>query len=233
MSKLILSFQASEGELLYVLIVVLIFIVGIIIFFYFSDKNRILRKLKAVSSKKISLTKENEYVKIIGKARPYEEPMVSPIGKRKCVYYQIEVKQKGNKNSWRTILKDEKFEKFILESKGENAIVTPLAGNRTKLVYLEKDVKLRSGTWNDAPQHLEKYLNTKGESSEGFLGFNKALKYREGVIEIGEEISVMGIGNWKESDHNFDRYSSKTLFLTGTKTNKLLITDDPKATHKT
>ncbi len=214
-----------------IFITLLVGIIAIIVF-YFSDKNRILRTVRKIHSKKIGLVKENEYIKIIGNAHGIDPSLISPIGKRHCVYYQIKVEQKksnGNGSSWHTIIKEEKSIPFIIESDGEKAIVEPPVDSKAKIIYLIKDVKYRSGTWNDAPTYLENYLNAKGEKSTGFLGLNKTIRYQEGVIEIGEEIVVLGKGNWKKTEHNFDTYSSETLCIHGDLKNKLMITDDPKA----
>jgi len=212
-------------------IFILLMIAFSVIGYYFSHKNKILRKLKQVSTKRIQLIKDNEYAKLIGKVRILDEPLISPVGNRKCAYYQIIVEEKrGGKNkSWHTIIKEEKATNFIIESSGEKAIVLADTPPKTKMVYLVKDVKQSSGTWNDAPKHLEKYLQSHGEDSTGLFGFNKSIRYREGIIEIGEKITISGTGNWKESDLDFDRYSSKSLSISGDRENKLIITDDPKA----
>ncbi|AXT51695.1 hypothetical protein D1818_12910 [Aquimarina sp. BL5] len=213
-----------------------IFLFGVIIFLIFSriysKKNRILRKLKEYPFKKIQLCKENEYIKIKGKAFPINEPFISPIGKRKCLYYKIQVEEKrsnGKSSSWRTIIKEEKFQDFIIESQGDKAIVSTKIPKSAKTVYLNQDVEYTSGTWNDPPNFLDQYLKSHGKDSTGLFGFNKSIRYREGVIEIGEKITILGTGNWKESDQNLDRYSSKSLYISGDSENKLIITDDPKA----
>lgn len=196
---------------------------------YYSDKNKIARALKKIDAKRIATIKENEYAKVIGKAQILDCSIISPIGRRKCVYYQIKIDKKtGQKNqTWRTIIEKEEYIPFIINADGEKAIIKDI-DPKNKLVHLAKDVKKRSGTFNDPPPHLEEFLKSYGESSTGFLGFNRGMRYHEGIIEIDEEIAIMGIGHWKKTDHNFDRYSSDTLHLYGDKVHKLLITDDPK-----
>ncbi len=213
--------------LFFILMIALIAVIG----YYFSHKNRILRKLKKVDIKRIQLVKDKEYVKLTGKVNTINEPIISPIGKRKCVYYQVKVEEKrGGKNkSWHTIIKEDNGIDFIIESGEDRALVEINSSPKTKMVYLVKDIKKASGTWNDPPEHLETYLQSYGKDSTGFLGFNKSIRYREGAIEVGEKITILGIGNWKESDHNFDRYSTKSLYISGDIKNKLVITDEPKA----
>jgi hypothetical protein len=57
---------------------------------------------------------------------------------------------------------------------------------------LDKDGRYRSGTFDDATPELEAFLSRNGLSSQGFLGFNKRLRYREGVVEEGEQVVISG-----------------------------------------
>ncbi|WP_299258601.1 hypothetical protein [uncultured Aquimarina sp.] len=231
MSRNLIPFQINSNGYFLIMIFILIIVIAIFIGYYFSHKNRVLRKLKQANIKRIQLVKDKEYIKVIGKVQNIKEPLISPIGKRKCAYYQIIVEEKhsGKNKSWHTIIKEDKAVNFIIESSGERAIVLVDTSPKTKMVYLVKDVKHVSGTWNDPPKYLETYLQSHGKDSTGLFGFNKSIRYREGVIEIGEKITLLGTGHWKESDHTLDRYSSKSLYISGDSENKLIITDDPKS----
>ncbi len=93
---------------------------------YMDKKNRILRKLKKIPTRKIASVKENEYIKIIGTAQTTGPLLISPIGKRECIGYQIKVERKrGGKNrSWKTIIYEENFPDFIIDSPQGKAVVT-------------------------------------------------------------------------------------------------------------
>ncbi|MEW7289218.1 hypothetical protein [Aquimarina sp. 2304DJ70-9] len=188
---------------------------------------KIRKASKKLASKRIQLIKENEYAKIIGKASAIDNHILtSPLGKKKCVYYQVHVTKKTGKNSLETLVKEEKCVDFIIESHREKAMIKTTITSNHRCVHLIEDVTHQSNFKMEASKHLEAYLNTHGKTSKNTMN---SIYYDEACIEIGEEISVMGIGNWKESDHGFDRYSSNNLFISGDNVNKLLITDDPKA----
>ena len=64
----------------------------------------------------------------------------------------------------------------------------------------------------------------------GLFGFNKQLRYRESIIEIGERITVAGYVKWVEleqpvSDYNYSRVAT----LVAKDKNKILITDATEA----
>lgn len=212
--------------------VISIIVIVIIFVFYNSDRNKVKRILKKHNPKKILLCKDNEYVKIIGNALPIDQPLVSPIGKTPCLYYQVQVQRQKSDGEgtpyWKTILKDEKYQDFIIQTDQAKAIVNIERKDSKKIVHLIQEVKKRSGTFNNASEDAKAYLKSHGKKSTGLLGFNKTLRYVEGTIEINEKIAVLGIARWEETDHNFDQYSSKTLHLSSDKLNKLILTDDPK-----
>ena len=184
-----------------------------------------LREFKKSRKKPINRIQENEYAKIIGRAKHVNQPLEAPLSGRKCVYYQVIVEVKGYK-SWRRIINNEKHQDFFIESNSEMAIVKmSLLQKSMKRFFLVKDYKEKSGFRNDATEKLQHY-----SKSTAFLGINKTMRYSEGVIELNEPITVKGLAQWKIINEPIEGYSySKILTLTGTKKEKLLVTDEPKA----
>lgn len=219
------------------LIIPAIFIVsiGVIIFIsiYYSKKNKILRELKKVRRKAIHSVRNNEYVKIVGKAKHAAEPLIAPLSKRKCVYYDIKVKEKRGKH-WRMLIDDVQFQDFFLQA-GTDSAAIHLNTRREfeKQIHLVTDHKLHSGFLKDANEEVEHFLKQYGKNSTGAFGFNRTIHYTERIIELDEEIAVMGIGKWTTIDTPIDGYSdSRVLTLAGTKEQKLRITDEPKAMER-
>lgn len=209
-------------------------IVMMIVFgYFFSDKQRILRELKKSRRKQINQVRENEYAKVIGKAKYVDEPLIAPLSGRKCVYYKVHVERKGDK-SWHTVVKETKAQDFFLETNTELAIVKAnFEVDKNKRVYLEEDHKRNSGFLNDANHKLNDYLAKHNKSSTGFLGFNKTLRYKEGIIALNETIAVKGIAKWKALNEPVEGYSySRILTFEGDPKQKLLISDTPKALEK-
>lgn len=61
------------------------------------------------------------------------------------------------------------------------------------------------------------------------FGFNKTLRYTEGIIEVGEEITVAGFVEWETLKEPIEGYSySKIATLKGSEKQKVIITDLPK-----
>jgi len=212
---------------IYIIIAVLLVISTIIfINYYYGNKAKILRALKELNPSSIIQARENQSVKIIGKVSTNNTFLISPLSQRKCVYYKVHVEKKvsrGKSSHWETIIEDSQANDFMIESQGENAFVK-MQNYKSHLI---EDSEFESGTFNDATPKLEKYLNSFGEESEGFFGFNKNIRYKEGILEINEAVAVKGIANWKDpKELNIKDNYSKILVLSGNINEHLILTDD-------
>ncbi|MEO9501702.1 hypothetical protein, partial [Nonlabens ulvanivorans] len=180
--------------------------------------------------------KNHELTRFTGKALHVKEPLIAPFSKRKCVFYVMKIEQKksnGKNNHWRTIVKEEKIQEFFLEKNSDFAIVRPNQNPKNYISHLVIDKKQNSGSFNDPTPEFKALLEQYNINSEGFLGFNKSLRYSEGIIEIGEQITVAGIAKWKTLKEPIEGYSySKIAELESTDKQKLIITDLPNIKSK-
>ena len=73
-----------------------------------------------------------------------------------------------------------------------------------------------------------------GFKSEGFLGFNKSIRYKEGILENGEEIAVFGKGKWIAAKLlDLPEKYGKVLEITSNENEAIYLSDDPQTTIKT
>lgn len=216
-------------------ILIIVIIIGIIGFsvYYFNPKKVILRKLSKTPSKPIGSLKTNEFVKITGKALHVKEPLIAPLSKRKCIFYSMTIQKRvstGKSSHWKTIVKEEKIQDFFIDNKGDFAIVKPIQNPKNFISYLVKDKKASSGVFNGPTPEFESVLRQYNIDSTNFFGYNKSLRYTEGVIEIGEQITVAGIAKWKTLNEPIPEYTySKIAALESSDKQKLIITDVPMA----
>ncbi|QHI37823.1 hypothetical protein IMCC3317_32060 [Kordia antarctica] len=210
------------------------FIIGIatLIFLgiYYSPKHKILRQLKKTRRKNIQSVREHEYVKIVGNAKHVGKPLIAPLSKRECVYFEVIVKENKGKQ-WRNVIKDVQFQDFFIQTGTESAVLHLNARREfEKLIHLVTDHSFHSRVFNNTNAAIVQYLNEHGIKDKSIFGMNKPLQYQERIIEVNEEIAIMGIGNWQIIDTPMDSYSDgRILVLSGTKEQRLLVTDEPKA----
>lgn len=218
------------------MIPVLIFLAIAVIGFcsyYFSTKQVILRKLTKTRHKSIAGLKTNEFVKVHGKALHVKAPLIAPLTKRECIFYKMKIEKKvssGKSSHWKTIVDEEKIQDFFIEQNGNYVIVKPTKTPRNFKSHLVVDAKTSSGSFKDPTPEFKALLNHYNIESEGFLGFNKQLRYKEGIIEVGEKITVAGVAKWKTLNEPIPEFPySKIVTLESNEKEKIIITDHPKA----
>lgn len=220
-------------------LIILLALVGFSIVFlayYFDNKQSIIRTLKKLPNKPISGLKTNQFTKVTGKAKNLEEPLIAPYSKRKCVFYKIKIEQKkrsGKNKYWSTIVNEEKIQAFFIEKNGDYVMVKSKQNPKNYKSYLVADKKTSSGIFNEPTPEFLAVLEKYNIKTQGFFGINKQIRYSEGIIEIGEEITVAGIGKWQSLKAPIANYSySKIAALESTVDQKLIITDLPNISSK-
>jgi hypothetical protein len=223
----------STSDVIIMAICVIVIATFVLVALYKSPKHTILRALKKTRRKPIISVREGEYVKIVGNAKSEDAPLLAPLSKRPCVFYEVEVAQVTSEDS-ETIIHDIQFQDFYIQAGTDSALIQlNRLREKEKLIHLVADHTAKSGTFKKADATLEAFMREHNQNSKGFLGLSKSLKYTERIIEIDEEIAVLGIGKWETNDAPKDRYSSaRILTLSGTNTQRLLITDEAKAMER-
>jgi hypothetical protein len=173
------------------LILGFVFLIG----FMFSKKVIVKRNLKKYRVKPIADFKEGERSRIIGKVVYVGKPLQAPLSGRTCSHYYAHVEEKGN-DSWTTCMEEEKSCNVVLQDGDYYALIK----HANLKSYIVQDQKYSSGTFNDATPLLERYLKKHGHDAKGLLGFNKQLRYSEGILEEGERVTVAGLGEWKQAE---------------------------------
>jgi len=215
-----------DSSLLGPIIFFSVFLLIIGIRYFFNKKNKLIRALKKAKFTSLQSVKENDYAKVSGNAKFVTEALIAPLSGRECVLYQIKVERSRGKNGWETMVDDIRAQDFFIEHNGEMAIVKTSVGGSLRNIFLEKDQKMKSGSFNDANHRLVAYLKTHGEKSTNWLGLNRTIRYHEGIIEPNEKVTVMGVAQWKVLKDVIPGFNySKILTFTGSKKQRLLVTD--------
>lgn len=224
----------SNPPLIFIVFIFVI-VVAILLGYFFSKKQRILREISKFKAKDIQQFRVNELTKVSGKILEVETPFIAPLSKRKCVAYIFEVERQvksGKSSHWQTLVKKEDIQEFFIEKRGELVMIKPSKTPSNYDIYMEEDKKASSGTFNDPSLELQKVLDNFGVEATNWIGFNKTLRYTERILEIGETITVGGIAKWKNlpSDNTIKGYNySKIAALESTVNQKIIITDHPNA----
>lgn len=215
---------------------VVVFILIVIIGNYFRTKQKIIRILSKLPKENSGSLRTNIFSKISGKVKAINTPLIAPYSKRKCVFYSIKIEQRkksGKQRRWKTLVKEEEIQDFLVETSGDYVIVKPNKTPKNYLSYLVIDSKVSSGTFNNPSTKFDNLLSNYNIKSTNLFGLNKQLRYTEGIIEIGETITVAGTVKRTSLNQPLEGYSySKIVELSSTDQQKIIITDLPNIKSK-
>ncbi|MCC7539612.1 MAG: hypothetical protein IT379_25545 [Deltaproteobacteria bacterium] len=170
-----------------------LFVVAAIAFsrWYFSEKQQVKRALRAAPRVDVGKLGEGQLARVTGEVEEHEGNVLrAPISGRPCVAFDVTVEEyrsSGKSGSWHTVIHEGETVPFVVRDGTGRAIVR----RSFVRVAIEVDDEKRSGFLNDASPELEAFLSRHGRSSAGWV-FNKTLRYREGVFEVGETVTVLG-----------------------------------------
>lgn len=195
---------------------------------YYSKRAVVKRKLKKAVGKKISDFISGDIAKVVGKVEFAGEPLIAPLSGRRCAHYYVLVEEKvssGKSSHWNTLIEEEVAGKFVIRDGRYCAHIN----SQNVKSYLVEDRQFASGFGNDATPELERYLNAHGQKSEGYFGWNKTIRYKEGVLEEGELIAAVGRGEWKTAEQAQlpDAYD-RVLEISATEQEPVYLSDDPE-----
>lgn len=206
-------------EIVVPLVIVVVLAIIFLAWFYSKDV-RIKRALRKAPRLRIGEFNEGVEGKLIGEVRTLED-FNAPLSGRPCAHYHVKVehhRSRGKSSHWVTLVEESRSVTFVVDDGSGRAIVEAEQAE----IAVVKDAHFKSGTFKDADPTLESYLAAHGHSSTGLLGFNKKIRYREGVIEEGELVSVYGQGSWEK-----DSTGKRQLIMRSPSEGSLLVSDDP------
>lgn len=204
------------GFLLFVIVVGAVAVVASI---YFARDARARRKLASTPLAAIVDAAPGTTVRLKGAVQRHEGELTAPLSGRKCAYYLAlveEYRSSGKSGRWVEILREEEHVDFVVRDVTGTALV------RMDLphVVVVRDHNTRSGTFDDASPVEAAFLERFARSSTNFLGLNRSLRYSEGALEFGEEITVLGAARPGEGE--------VCLVLESPADGQMLLTDHPR-----
>lgn len=188
-----------------------------------STDARTRRALKRVPVTPISGLRAGQVARVRGRIVAGGELLSAPLSERVCVYYLAnaeKLRSGGNSSTWREVAREERYTDFVVED-GSGALRVRMSVPRVAIV---RDVHTRSGTFDDANAREEEFLRRHGlQSTSDLLGLNLTMRYIEGALEPGEEVTVLGLVREEVVE------GRSALVLDATADGPLFLSDDPRA----
>ncbi len=188
--------------------------------YFFNKDAKLRRSLKKSDAIPIGQFKHADTGKIVGRVKKINTVLTAPLSHRPCVFYQIIVEQRvksGKSHTWKTIIHDQDAVHFMVSDGAHEAYI------EMKYVQasLVDDVQLKSNSWSPPNKHLIQYLNSKGKDHRTLFG-SKTLRYKEGILHIGETVAIKGTGFWELKPDP----AEQRLIMKGEPGIEMIISDD-------
>lgn len=162
---------------------------GAVFFFEAFRRLGMAKLIKNTSTSQISELTDG-YREVSGRITKGKSALKAPMSGKQCVYYSFRVTEgsdAGENGSERTLIHDNKRVRCSIYDGTGSADIDL---NRVTLL-LDNERHETSGIFNSASKKLESTLKKYGKTSKGWV-FNKSLKYKETVLEVGDEVYVLG-----------------------------------------
>ncbi|MDQ3030843.1 MAG: E3 ubiquitin ligase family protein [Myxococcota bacterium] len=164
---------------------------------FFSPRQRSLRAIRSVPRVPIAEAVEGSIVRIVGHLRPHSPLLAAPISGRSCAQFDLLIEEhvnRGKSHHRKTLVHETASCDFLVEDETGRALVET-AHLEAVVVF---DHHQRSGFLSDPTPELESILTRHGHSSTTLFGLNRTITYREGVLEPGELVAVLGRARWED-----------------------------------
>jgi hypothetical protein len=172
---------------------VVLLLIGIIALVNGIPNLRRRRRIIATPTSAIAQAPGTGPVEVKGRIAASEQGLVvAPFSARQGVWIRVIVQERrsrGKSSYWATVVNEMDSRHFFVDDgSGQMARVVPPGAN----VILESQAVANSGTFRDAPPHLEAFLNARGLKSTSWLGMNKQMRYEEQILAPGDNLYAIG-----------------------------------------
>lgn len=191
-----------------------------------STDARVRRELGQVRRVALADAKDGQVVRVTGRVRAVESGLRAPLSGRHCVYYlataeAIHDRRRRADGGWGEV-REERYVDFLIEDASGVARVSM----RAPRVAIVRDLHTRSGTFDDANAAEEAFLRRYGVQSTTALGLNRDLRYLEGALEIGEEVTVLGRAHVELAE------GRRLVTIEAPPGGSVLVSDDPRVVQR-
>jgi hypothetical protein len=176
-----------------VIIVFIALVIGLIIVASSAGDWRRRQRIVATPTTPIAQCSGDSVVEIKGKVVASEQgSFTTPFSGRPAVFCRVSVQERrrrGKSTYWHTIIEEIDARDFYVEDgSGQQARIAPRGAN----CVLDKQSVASSGMFNDPPPQLVAFLQSRGVSSETWIGTNKSMQYLEEVLAPGDSLYAIG-----------------------------------------
>lgn len=208
-----------DGPTFVLFLVVPAIAIVILVYSRYYSRDAVTRRTLAQAPKRaVAEAPHGQLVRLAGRAQLFEESLQAPLSGRPCVHYLLvveEYRSSGKSGRWVEVIREEVSVDFLLRDASGAARVR-MGGAR---VDIARDRSTRSGTFDDATPTEAAILARHGKEATTFFGFNRKHRYHEGVLELDEHVTVLGVAHPGSDEHR--------VVIDAPQDSQVFVSDDP------
>jgi hypothetical protein len=189
-----------------------------------SDERELRRLLRRAERVPIAEVGDGQLARVVGSVMA-RETIEAPLSGRPCVYFEVVIMARVGPR-WRGVFREARGVRFAVDDGSGRALIDPAGAG----VSLVKDHS--SGSWIFPTRGSTEAAYLARHDLDGRFAYDR-LRYREGIIEVGETVAVLGRGV-REPDREgasemrgYRDAAPTVLRLGGSARAPILISDDP------
>lgn len=200
-----------------------------------SNTSRVRRQLKNTALKPISQVKDGENVQISGHIEIVNESLIAPLSGRECAHYVVTVERRTkyikSPDIVDLLIEEESLGKYLIEDNGRYAYV-PEVRLISQIVF---DKSYSSDISGVLEKKLRLFMEKYPDSNNNLRAHNanNSLEFKEGILELNEQVIVSGIAEWKSAvSLGLPAKFGRVLYVHAQPGSFSVISDDPKLMRK-
>lgn len=182
----------------------------------FTRERRLARAIRDARVVRVAQAKDGAIVRIVGRLRPEGPALRAPFTGRPCAHYDAVVEERWLRDrgevEWLPLGRETASRSFALEDDTGRALVE--TSRFEVLVVLDREVREEELE----PELARAFLARYGEDRAS----GRVLRFREGVLEGGEKVTVLGRARWESGEGG-----AKRLVIRAIEGGTVRASDDP------
>jgi hypothetical protein len=154
---------------------------------WLSRDQRIDRHVRTAFRRSISDFDDGAMAAVSGIAVPAVPPLVAPLSRRACIYYEVDVQAFDSScQMWGTVHAESAGQDFLIQDATGAALVR---SGRWK-ISVQRGARFVDASWSGRDPTLDQFLSRRGLVDFG----GRQLRWRERLLLAGDRLEVSGLG---------------------------------------
>lgn len=177
---------------------------GVLLWLDRAERDRTVQDALAKADRvKIEFFKSGSYASVTGELVLKDKPLFAPLTGRACAAYEVLVERLIETKAgerWLKVVHEWDIQSFAVDDGTGRAYVD----SKGAMVSIVGDHRTMTGEFGEPDERHLAFVEKQDARVFALIGEDSTLRYREGVLEVGERVAVIGRGRVSADDMTAD-----------------------------